>query len=327
MLALGLVAALVPLAASSAATTLTVAQAIGTQNGSSQTVHGYVVGQPTATNTVVTSNFPNDYALALADSPGETNPGEMLYVQVTSQWRGEYGLRSNPDLLGTQLDVTGTLTAYFSHPGLKSPTAFSRGGGSEPPPSEPPPPPPGGGEPDGYYDPAEGKTGDALRDALHGIIDGHKELSYDQVWDAVQNTDEDPNNTANVILFYSGESRSKSAHGGDADDWNREHTWAKSHGDFGTTPGPGTDVHHLRPADATVNSTRNNKDFDLGGSAVGECPGCLTDGDSFEPGDKFKGDTARIIFYMAIRYEGDDGHPDLELNDNVENGSAPLHGR
>src|SRR5690606_23864492 len=129
---------------------------------------------------------------------------------------------------------------------------------------------------------------------------------------ALQDTDEDPNNPNNVVLLYSGVSRSKAQHGGDPDDWNREHTWAKCHGDFGTSPGPGTDVHHLRPTDVNVNSTRGNKDFDNGGSPVDECDGCLSDGDSFEPRDEVKGDVARMIFYMAIRYEGDDSYPDLE---------------
>jgi endonuclease I len=34
-----------------------------------------------------------------------------------------------------------------------------------------------------------------------------------------------------------------------------------------------------------------------------------------------------MTMYMAIRYEGGDGWPDLELNDSVSNGSAPLFGR
>jgi hypothetical protein len=52
-----------------AVTPLTAGQAIGQQTGASQTVRGYVVGQPTATSTVVRSGFPDDYALAIADSP------------------------------------------------------------------------------------------------------------------------------------------------------------------------------------------------------------------------------------------------------------------
>ncbi len=130
-----------------------------------------------------------------------------------------------------------------------------------------------------------------------------------------------------MILLYSGKSRSKTLNGGDLGDWNREHVWAKSHGDFGTSTGPGTDLHHLRPADVQVNSIRGNKDFDWGGSAVSGAPGNYTDADSFEPRDAVKGDVARMILYMAVRYEGDDYWPDLEPNNSVSNGSAPYHGR
>lgn len=57
---------------------------------------------------------------------------------------------------------------------------------------------------DNYYKDALGKEGAALKVALHEIIDGHTQLSYDQAWAALRETDEDPNNKNNVILFYSG---------------------------------------------------------------------------------------------------------------------------
>ncbi|MET8566660.1 endonuclease [Streptomyces sp. NPDC004783] len=178
-----------------------------------------------------------------------------------------------------------------------------------------------------YYKDAIGKTGSALKSSLHTIIDDQTKLSYSAVWDALKNTDQDPANSGNVILLYSGISRSKSLNGGDTGDWNREHVWAKSHGDFGTSIGPGTDLHHLRPEDVQVNSIRGNKDFDNGGSAVSNGGGSLTDSDSFEPRDAVKGDVARMIFYMAVRYEGDDGWPDLEVNSSVNNGSNPYIGK
>ncbi|MEV0603214.1 endonuclease [Streptomyces sp. NPDC050315] len=181
---------------------------------------------------------------------------------------------------------------------------------------------------DTYYKDALGKTGPELKSALHTIISsGVSKLSYDQVWNALKATDQDPKNSSNVILLYTGRSQSKDDNGGDPDQWNREHVWAKSHGDFGTSTGPGTDIHHLRPTDVSVNSTRGNKDFDNGGSEVGEAPGNYTDGDSFEPRDAVKGDVARMILYMAVRYDGDDGFADLEPNDKVDNGSAPAIGR
>ncbi|MBD5020326.1 ribonuclease, partial [Xanthomonas citri pv. citri] len=91
---------------------------------------------------------------------------------------------------------------------------------------------------------------------------GHTMLSYSEVWNALKETDEDPRNPNNVILLYTNESRSKNLNGGNVGDWNREHVWAKSHGGFGTSKGPGTDIHHLRPADVQVNSARGNMDFD-----------------------------------------------------------------
>jgi endonuclease I len=178
-----------------------------------------------------------------------------------------------------------------------------------------------------YYDAAAGKTGTALKSALHTIISDQTKLSYSAVWEALKVTDQDPNNSNNVILLYSGISRSKSLNGGDVGDWNREHVWAKSHGDFGTSTGPGTDLHHLRPEDVQVNSIRGNKDFDNGGGSFTNSGGSLTDSNSFEPRDAVKGDVARMILYMAVRYEGTDGWPDLEPNDSVTNGTNPYHGR
>ena len=180
---------------------------------------------------------------------------------------------------------------------------------------------------DDYYASAAGKSGDQLRDALHTIISKQTKVSYDGVWNALKDTDQDPSNTSNVILLYSQTSRAKSRQGGSSGDWNREHVWAKSHGDFGTATGPGTDLHHLRPEDVAVNSTRGNKDFDDGGSTVSGCSQCATDSDSFEPPDAVKGDVARMILYMAIRYEGGDGFADLEPNNSVNNGSNPYMGR
>ncbi len=166
--------------------------------------------------------------------------------------------------------------------------------------------------PDGYYDNASGLSGTALKSALHNIIDDHTEKSYDYLKTALPQTDEDPNNSSNLILIYTGRSLSKSTW---YPEWNREHVWAKSHGDFGDNPPCGTDLHHMRPSDVSVNSDRGNKDFDNGGTQHSEATGCYYDSDSWEPRDAVKGDIARSMFYMATRYEGDSGEPDLELVD------------
>ncbi|MFY0743899.1 endonuclease [Solibacillus silvestris] len=305
-------------------TPYSVSQAISNQNNSTKTVQGYVVGQPTSTTTVLTGSFPNDYALAIADNANETNTANMIYVQIPTSFRSSYGLKSNPSLMGESVKITGALSAYFSHPGLKNSTAFEVVGGSPADPEPTPTPNPSTGA---YYDAAIGKTGAALKSALHNIIDDHTEISYSNVWTALRETDEDPNNSNNVILLYTGRSQSKFTNGGNVNDWNREHVWAKSHGDFGTSMGAGTDLHHLRPTDVSVNGTRSNLDFDNGGNEHSEASGNYYDSDSWEPRDSVKGDVARMLFYMAVRYEGDSGELDLELNNQVNNGTAPYHGK
>lgn len=181
--------------------------------------------------------------------------------------------------------------------------------------------------PPDYYDEAQGLTGEELKETLHIIIDDHIEFSYNDLRDFIlKNTDEDPNNSDNVILLYTGRSQAKSTFGGGVNQWNREHVWAKSHGDFGNNPPAGTDAHHIRPTDVSVNGSRGNLDFDIGGTPVPEAPGCFKDGDSFEPRDAVKGDVARMIFYMATRYEGN-GEPDLEVVDQVNTSPNPEHGK
>ena len=181
--------------------------------------------------------------------------------------------------------------------------------------------------PPGYYDNAGGLTGAPLKAALHNIIKNHTEYPYSQTDEILMETDEDPANSNNVILVYTGRSQAKSTFGGNPNDWNREHVWAKSHGNFGDNPPCGTDVHHMKPADASVNSDRGNKDFDNGGVQHPEAPGCYYDADSWEPGDEVKGDIARMIFYMSVRYEGDNGEPDLEVVDWVNSAPEPEHGK
>lgn len=170
--------------------------------------------------------------------------------------------------------------------------------------------------PNGYYDAASGLNGEALKSALHNIIDGHQEINYDAVKLAVQILDEDPNNVLNVLLIYKGNSIPKTDFDAGVDGWNREHIWPQSHGDFGTDNGPGTDLHAIRPADVSVNSSRSDKDFDNGGAPHPEAIGCFSDADSWEPRNAIKGDIARTVFYMCVRYEGNvTGEPDLEIED------------
>ena len=188
-------------------------------------------------------------------------------------------------------------------------------------------------QPADYYNGTEAIDGANLKTALHNIIDGHTAFEYGTVKQILKISDEDPNNPDNIILIYTGWSIPKSNFASNLDSlnyWNREHVWAKSHGDFGTDMGPGTDAHAIRPVDATVNSARSYLDFDEGGTEyydAGVPTGCYKDNNSWEPRNEVKGDIARMIFYMATRYEGTNGELDLEVVDAVNTYPAPEHGK
>jgi len=191
--------------------------------------------------------------------------------------------------------------------------------------------------PAGYYDDTEGLGGDILKETLYNIIKDHKEYVYTHdttdVWDVLKETDKDPNNSDNVILIYTGWSVDAAQEWNNGNGWEREHVWAKSHGDFGTEMGAGTDVHHLRPIDPSVNSARSNRWFAECNEEYydnGVPTGSYTSSTEWvwKPRDEVKGDVARMIFYMATRYEGENGEPDLEIIDYIpadNNSPEPLH--
>ncbi len=190
--------------------------------------------------------------------------------------------------------------------------------------------------PDTYYNGTENLSGDELKTALYNIIKGHKTFPYTasdtDVWDILKKTDQDTVDTSRVILLYTGWTRDAAKEYDNENGWNREHVWAKSHGDFGTFEGPGTDVHALRPCDVSVNTARWNYDFAEGGEIYVDPDGtteCRRTSNSWEPRDEVKGDVARMIFYMATRYEGENGEPDLEIVDYVNSSPnyQPLHGK
>lgn len=175
-------------------------------------------------------------------------------------------------------------------------------------------------------------TADELKNTLSNIIaNNHTVLSYSQVWTALTQTDEDPLNPDNVILLYKGTSIAKFSNGSGSqstnqDNWNREHVWAKSHGFPSSSASAYTDIHHLRPTDISINSSRGNLDFDLSDQPLTEAPANRVDADSFEPRDEVKGDVARMLFYMDTRYQGNDPQtPDLTLVDQLTSvGEAKL---
>ncbi|WP_372399749.1 endonuclease [Azospirillum sp. HJ39] len=185
---------------------------------------------------------------------------------------------------------------------------------------------------DSYYASVDTSTPDRLRRTLHDVIANSRRLSYGEVWDALAKTDAEPDRPDHVRLIYSetsvpvtnwerdpGNNRLPTA-------WNREHVWPKSHGFPERGQAAHTDIHHLRPSDKDVNSRRGNLDFDVGGNLVPETRGARRDSDSFEPPDADKGAVARMMFYMAIRYEGDGANGNLELSRGQTAGGTPSIG-
>ena len=186
------------------------------------------------------------------------------------------------------------------------------------------------GPPPGYYDSAQGKTGADLRAALHSIVHNHHVLPYSgsthpNTGDAIRFLDEDPANTNNVLAIYSRYSIVKTNLGSSSGTWNREHRWCDSYGLNGTLP-QYTDLNNLCAEEAVVNSTRGNNYFDVSNplasgykaysnlaAGVAWSRTSLT----WEPPDLTKGDCARAMLYMTVRYIGDAGEPKLSLTDNT----------
>jgi endonuclease I len=181
-----------------------------------------------------------------------------------------------------------------------------------------------------YYAAAEGKRGAALRDALHAIIRGHTVLPYSHstrtdTRAALKHLDRDLADASRVFLIYAPGDSDLVASFGLSSAWNREHLWPDSYGLDGTGPAY-TDLHHLRACDASVNTSRGNKHFDVTHTngpgyrfpAHAEAPLCSTDSDSWEPPAAQKGNIARALLYLAIRYNGAvPGEPRLQLTDDL----------
>tara|TARA_X000001036_G_C20627136_1_gene785633 strand:+ start:118 stop:1248 length:1131 start_codon:yes stop_codon:yes gene_type:complete len=203
--------------------------------------------------------------------------------------------------------------------------------------------------PSTYYQQANGLSAEELKEALYQIVSNHVVFPYTSsstdTWDILQQSDQDPTDHNNMILVYTGRSQDKgyrdgsgnysqyeNGNGTQSNSWNREHVWPKSHGFPDEDDNAYTDVHNLKPCDRSVNSSRGTKDFDFGGSQHNEANDCNTDTDSWEPPDYVKGDIARILFYMVIRYDPGYDHDntafDLELVDyTTPNNNDPILGK
>ncbi|MCB1049379.1 MAG: endonuclease [Acidobacteria bacterium] len=172
-----------------------------------------------------------------------------------------------------------------------------------------------------YYALADESGSSALRTSLHNIIKDHVKFPYTggdtDTWTILEQADQDPSNSANVWMIYKNDGRIKGTSG--ARNYNREHTWPKSYGfggDDSPTKSPYTDCHHLRLSDINANSRRGNLPY---GTCMSGCSEETTvnhngmggsghsgyyNGSVYETWDGRRGDVARSILYMDLRYEG-----------------------
>lgn len=176
--------------------------------------------------------------------------------------------------------------------------------------------------PPGYYDSAEGLSGLSLKIALHNIIKDHNAQPYNTVFQHFESTDMKPNGEVwdiysdvpggtppYVYQFVVDQCGNYSQEG---DCFNREHTWPTSW--FGGSVMPMySDLHMLFPTDGYVNMMRGNYPFgrvatptwtSLNGGKLGPSSFPGYTGTVFEPIDEYKGDLARVFFYVTVRYYG-----------------------
>ncbi|MGO2356782.1 endonuclease [Mesonia sp.] len=186
--------------------------------------------------------------------------------------------------------------------------------------------------PAGYYDSTQGLIGYSLKSELSAIItNGHTPQSYGDLWDGYYTTDVDIyyENDGTVLDIYSENPAGVDSYtytfgsdqcgnySGEGSCYNREHLMPQSW--FGSSSPMKTDIQHVYPADGYVNGQRGHLPFgevdnatytsDNGskkGNNVYNHPSAYS-GTVFEPIDEFKGDLARVYFYMATRYENQIG--------------------
>ena len=166
--------------------------------------------------------------------------------------------------------------------------------------------------PAGYYNSLDGKSGQALKDAISNLAKQHTVLNYYSLWNYFPETDCRLDDHRIVWDMYS----DKTYYFGHTSGMNREHSLPKSWwGGYNETQGYAayTDINHLYPSDGEPNMAKsnyplgevstpyyNNGVTKVGAPKTGQGGGCSS---VFEPDDRYKGDFARTYFYMACAYQ------------------------
>lgn len=161
-----------------------------------------------------------------------------------------------------------------------------------------------------YYQDAFSRVGLDLKRSLARITRrDHRIITYREAYRYTADIHKDLQDSSKLRVFYdyklvpvSNESIENSAI-----QWNRELIWPKTYG-ISDSQTALADLFNIVPADPSQNSERTNKAF----------TDVATEGKFLinvsQHGD-IRGDLARILFYMAVRYEGIGNEPNLELTD------------
>ncbi|MFA7126159.1 MAG: endonuclease [Bacilli bacterium] len=144
-----------------------------------------------------------------------------------------------------------------------------------------------------YYQGADGLEGSELRSYLSTLLNSNfVGVNYGVARQALAIADADPNNSSHVLTIYTRESVKGEW---DGKTWTREHVWPNSRLGVprvsNTKINQASDLHNLRAIIQSVNSSRSNKVFDL-----------ITTTNTYYPGED-RGDVARILFYMVLKWD------------------------
>lgn len=172
-------------------------------------------------------------------------------------------------------------------------------------------------QPNDYYDTLDGLTNVALRQALQDIIANPaivRAQTYNDCIDILKEADQNPANSNQVWLVYLEQGRAKldfQTTSNNVGTWNREHTFPRSRAGYFSIEEDeiidgievywetkadslrhgNSDAHALRAVDGPENSSRGNQFYGEYNGPTGTL-------------GSFKGDVARSVFYLAVRYNG-----------------------
>lgn len=168
----------------------------------------------------------------------------------------------------------------------------------------------------GYYKGITATNNKELFEQLSKLLNQYpytENTTYNQVWSIVREADIRPEVSSNYISgiygYYferkiDGKMIRKLSPDGNEKTYNREHVWPQSRLSISREEkasyvgrGIATDAHNLRASGVNINKYRGNLDFEDGTGRAH-----LVNG-GFYPGDMSKGDVARILLYMAVRYK------------------------